>query len=87
MSKEDDDFWEERSYLRARLLSTVVGTAERNLEHGSSVSAQAEAHGGTMEDLRMLRVRFLNCIGDRHIAEQLRTAGTTAVCHDWDRPL
>ena len=87
MSKEDDDFWEERSYLRARLLSAVVGTGERDLEDGLSVSAQAEAHGGSTEDLRMLRVRLLNCIGDRHIAQQLRTAGTTAVCHDWDRPL
>ena len=45
------------------------------------------AHGGATEDVRMLRVRLLNCIGDRHIAEQLRTAGTMSVCHDWDRPL
>ena len=65
---------------RARLLSAVV-------DDGLSVSVPAEVHGGPTEDLRMLRVRLLNCMGDRHIAEQLRTAGTVSVCHDWDRPL
>ena len=65
MSEEDDDFWEELSFRRARLLSAVVGTGERDLEDGLSVSAQAEAHGGSTEDLRMLRVRLLNCIGDK----------------------
>ena len=68
---------------RARLLSAVMGTAE--LEDGLSVSVPA--HGGATEDVRMLRVRLLNCIGDRRIAEQLRTAVTMSVCHDWDRPL
>ena len=70
---------------RARLLSAVMGTAEAELEDGLSVSVPA--HGGATEDVRMLRVRLLNCIGDRQIAEQLRTAGTMSVCHDWDRPL
>ena len=80
MSEDDDDFWQELSMRRARLLSAVMGTAEAELEDGLSVSVPA--HGGATEDVRMLRVRLLNCIGDRQIAEQLRTAGTMSVCHD-----
>ena len=77
MSGDDDDFWRELAMHRARLLSA-------ELEDGLSLSVPV--HGAT-EDVRMLRLRLLNCIGDRQIAEQLRTAGTLSVCHDWERPL
>ena len=83
MSEEDDDFWDELFTRRARLLSAVVGSEVPDVQDASSSSAQAEvqrAHVGSTEDLRMLRVRLLNSIGDR-------TAGSRSVCHDWDRPL
>ena len=77
---------------RARLLSA---------ESEDGLSLSVPAHGATedvrmlrlrlllhaTEDVRMLRLRLLNCIGDRQIAEQLRTAGSLSVCHDWERPL
>ena len=87
----DDDFWDELFTRGARLLSTAaVGSEVPDVQHASSSSAQAEAQRADTactENLRMLRARLLNTIGDRHVAQQFWNTGSRAVCHDWDRPL